>query len=294
MSSAQMLNPSVADSLLGDEGVVSLMSHPKMAAALATLKDDPSQYKRLLAEDEELARMMGALQGAMSEAETEEERAAKRAAEERGKVAREMARARDQALEAGKDGAWARAVSACDAGLRSAPTNSELTTELRALRARYADRLAEAEREAAKREDLAAAQARAELVAATEHGGDTARLEAAIATARSHGLALDSAVMRAQRRLVELLEQQSGERMRQMREQARLAAQQAAAAPAPPAPSAQGAPESDKSGEHVASTTGAKGDDGPADAATHVARDARTGAEVRAKVLSDEMLFELD
>jgi len=69
-TSEYALKPKVGDALLDDPSVVDIMQHPKVAAGIAKLKDDPSCFKDLM-QDEETARLFGKLQQHFSEKESE-------------------------------------------------------------------------------------------------------------------------------------------------------------------------------------------------------------------------------
>ncbi len=61
----------VADALLCDKSVLELMQHPKLSAAIARLKTEPSAFRSMCSEDVELAGLFAQLQGAMAEKEGE-------------------------------------------------------------------------------------------------------------------------------------------------------------------------------------------------------------------------------
>ncbi|KAG8458267.1 hypothetical protein KFE25_001559 [Diacronema lutheri] len=307
---ATALKPTVADSLLSDEGVLSLMGQPKMVEAIRALKDDAMKYSALVSSDPELAQMMAALQKRMGEAEEHDDR---RAPEQPS----DAMSAREAALARAQDGEWARAIAECDRGLRTA--SGELARELHALKTRYSARRDD---EAAAQADEAArvrALAQQELADAIDAKTDVHRLQEAIATARALGLHAEPLLGRAQRQLIQRLEQTSGERMRQMRETARLAAVRAASTGATasdraPAPAqvdegvARGAMDEARGAaadaERPASQAGAAfGRLAAGKAAVPPVREPARApaaapppvdAELRALVLAAPMLFELD
>ena len=65
------LDPNVADVLCAQSSVVELMQRPKVAAAIAKLKEDPSCYKELMAGDPELQVLFSQLQSTMESTESE-------------------------------------------------------------------------------------------------------------------------------------------------------------------------------------------------------------------------------
>jgi hypothetical protein len=296
---AARIDPEVANSLLGDQGILSLMGQPKMMEAIRTLKEDPRAYQQLISQDAELAAMMAALQGAMASAEEEHVKPPQETSD--------ALAARDTALASAQKSNWQRAVDECERGLRTA--TGELAHELKALRDRYKDRLA-AERKA--RADEAARKVtsvRKELSDAIAAASDLGRLQAAVDAARAHGLKAEPIVAQAQRLLVKLLEAKSGERMRQMREQANQAAARAASSSAPQcAPPAPAAPTpgpriSQALDNSVSDSTSSKVTQGsisepepelkPAAAQPRAAAAADASA-IREAVLDNPLLFELD
>ncbi|KAL1511881.1 hypothetical protein AB1Y20_005163 [Prymnesium parvum] len=66
-----MLAPQVGEALLEDESVVSLMQHPKLAAAVQRLKEQPGAYAEMVANDAELGQLFEALNRAMTAKEAE-------------------------------------------------------------------------------------------------------------------------------------------------------------------------------------------------------------------------------
>lgn len=283
-----LLQPAVADNLLGDESVLSLMGQPKMVEAIRTLKEDPKRYHELVASDPELATMMRALQTRMGEAEAEVERPAV--------VANDVSKARDAALAHAQKGEWLRAVEACDRGLRGA--SGEPERELKALRARY---LSRSEDEAAARAEAAARSvqaARQEVADAVVDGSDLPRLQAAVDEARRHSsLKGEPIVSEAQRLLVRLLEAKSGERMRQLREQARLAAVGAAVGQAAPAVEPVQRLAADPPCEPSAPLPECAANEATGDAHGEVTTRAdvpANDAAIRAIVLENPLLFEID
>jgi hypothetical protein len=221
------LKPEVSDSLLGDAGILSLMSQPKMVAAIQAMKEDPRRYHELIAQDDELAEMMAALKGAMASAE-----AAHAAPPE---VSADALRARELAHAAMQRCEHRVALDNCERGLRTA--TGELARELGALRDRAGAGLAAEEARQVEAAVLTTADARRELIAAIA-AADERRLQAAVDAARAGGLVGEAVLADGQRLLVKLLEARSGARMRQMREEANRAAAHAAAAPPKPAETA--------------------------------------------------------
>lgn len=67
--SPQVLDPKVGDALLDEEEVMSIMQHPKIAAAIPKLKEDPTCYQSLVAEDAELKELFEKLNGKISSKE---------------------------------------------------------------------------------------------------------------------------------------------------------------------------------------------------------------------------------
>lgn len=65
------LEPSVGEALINDEETITVMSHPKMVEAIGKLKEDPSAYHRLVADDEELRAMFEVLRVNMEQKEAE-------------------------------------------------------------------------------------------------------------------------------------------------------------------------------------------------------------------------------
>lgn len=298
---AQSLRPDVADNLMADQGVLSLMGQPKMVEAMRALKEDPKRYQDLVGADPELAAMMQALQARMGEAEAD---AGGRSASEQGaaKGASEAREARETALERAQARDWAGAVAACERGLRTA--SGELEGDLKALRGRYR---ADLERKAAARADEAASAkhaARQELAGAVARGDDLPALQAAIDGARARGLKGEPILAEAQRLLVRLLDAKSGERMRRMREEAHRAAERAAAA-GPPSASAQPAA---RAGAELPEPAGAAAASAaaPTPAAAAAAAPAKPAEKeaarteplpdtlLRALVLDNPLLYEID
>jgi len=280
LADAGKLQPQVAEGLIGDNSVLALMGQPKMVDAIRALKEDPGKYNELMAADPELAEMMAALKASISSAEAGAEVAAQ-------PIVSEAMRARDAAIEFGRKSEWQRAVSECESGLRSA--SGELAHELRALRTRYTAKLSDEARARAEQTARVLDTVRTELADATAAGQDVRRLQAAVDTARLGGLRSDPLLAAAQRLLVQLLEQHSGERMRLIRESARLAAARDAA----PSQSAQSAPN-----VQAATTLDAPP---PASAQTGAAAVApqpdsapSADAHIRSLVQSNSMLYELD
>jgi len=65
-SAPQVLDPKVGDALLDEEEVVTIMQHPKVVGAITKLKEDPSAYNSLMAEDPELQELFNTLNTKMA------------------------------------------------------------------------------------------------------------------------------------------------------------------------------------------------------------------------------------
>ena len=71
MATSGPLDPKVGDALLDDLDVVGIMQNEKVMGAMKVLKEDPSKYHKLVAEDLELKSLFDALRVKMEVKEKE-------------------------------------------------------------------------------------------------------------------------------------------------------------------------------------------------------------------------------